>query len=220
MFGVRGTRRESRRGVWLSRSCVSDRGRPRVPRSCGRQLALRRRAGGLFDEGVALLGTSLEDPRPDLLTDLAVDYARVFLGAGIPDGKAAYPFESVYTSPERLIMQDARDEVLSIYRAHGVGKSEAWGEPEDHLALELELMGYLCHKGAEVARSGEKNVLLALVRDQLDFVRGHLLRWVPTFCRDVEHYAETNFYRAVAKMTCGFLEADESFLADVLDEGV
>lgn len=62
-----------------------------------------------------------EDP----LTDFAVDYARIFLGAGIAKGIAAYPYESVYTSRDRLVMQDAYEAVMKIYRANGIGKLDA-----------------------------------------------------------------------------------------------
>ena len=36
------------------------------------------------------------------------------------------------------MMQDARDEVLVLYRAFGLDKQESWKEGEDHIALELE----------------------------------------------------------------------------------
>ena len=48
------------------------------------------------------------DLGPDPIETLAVDYARIFLSAGVSEG-AAYPIESVYTSPEHLVMQDAWD---------------------------------------------------------------------------------------------------------------
>ena len=45
-----------------------------------------------------------------------------FLGAGIAEGLVAFPFESVYTSKDRLVMQDAYEQVLRIYRSNGVEK--------------------------------------------------------------------------------------------------
>ena len=48
--------------------------------------------------------------------ELAVDYARVFLCAGMYEQMTAPPYESVYTSEEHLLMQDARDAVLAFYR--------------------------------------------------------------------------------------------------------
>ena len=51
-----------------------------------------------------------------VLTELAVDYVRAFIGSGNDGFSAAYPYESVYTSPKRLMMQDARDEVRAVPR--------------------------------------------------------------------------------------------------------
>lgn len=174
---------------------------------------------GEYAEGVELLAAYLGHLGFDPLKDLAVDYARVFLAAGIADGGAAFPFESVYTSPERLIMQDARDQVVALYRDHGLGKAESWNEPEDHIALELEFMAYLCRKGAEAADRGDGDAVEALVRDQLGFLRTHLLNWVPRFSDDIERYSDTDFYRAVGKITVGFLRLDEELLAGLLEEG-
>ena len=66
------------------------------------------------DEGYLRLAKYLSNTWENSLTDLAVDYTRVFIGHGVDAFSAAYPFESVYTSEKRLLMQDARDEVLAI----------------------------------------------------------------------------------------------------------
>ena len=49
--------------------------------------------------------------------ELAVDYARVFLCAGMYEQLMAPPYESVYTSEEHLLMQDARDSAVAFYLA-------------------------------------------------------------------------------------------------------
>ena len=41
------------------------------------------------------------------IENLAVDFARIFLAAGINHGSAAFPYESVYTSSKKIVMQDA-----------------------------------------------------------------------------------------------------------------
>ena len=61
------------------------------------------------DEGYRLLATYLSNTWDNSVTDLAIDYVRVFIGHGIDAFSAAYPFESVYTSEKRLLMQEARD---------------------------------------------------------------------------------------------------------------
>ena len=53
------------------------------------------------DEGYRLLATYLSNTWDNSVTDLAIDYVRVFIGHGIDAFSAAYPFESVYTSEKR-----------------------------------------------------------------------------------------------------------------------
>ena len=90
------------------------------------------------DEGYRLMAHFLSNVWANTLDDLSVDYSRTFIGHGVDGYSAAYPYESVYTSPKRLMMQDARDEVLAIYRSYGLDKQESWKEGEDHVALEME----------------------------------------------------------------------------------
>ena len=69
----------------------------------------------LVDEGYRMICGYLSQADGTVLTELAVDYVRAFIGSGNDGFSAAYPYESVYTSPKRLMMQDARDEVLVLY---------------------------------------------------------------------------------------------------------
>lgn len=101
------------------------------------------------DEGYRRIATYLSNTWDNSVTDLAVDYVRVFIGHGVDAFSAAYPFESVYTSEKRLLMQDARDEVLAIYRAAGLDKQDSWKEGEDHVALELEFEQILANRTVE-----------------------------------------------------------------------
>ena len=71
------------------------------------------------DEGNRLIATYLSGIWENTLTELAADYMRTFFGHGYSGHAAAYPFESVYSSEKRLLMQSARDEVLALYRAAG-----------------------------------------------------------------------------------------------------
>ena len=98
------------------------------------------------DEGYRRIATYLSNLWENSLTDLAVDYVRCFIGHGVDAYSAAYPFESVYTSEKRLLMQEARDEVLAIYRSMGLDKQSTWKEGEDHVAVELEFMQIMCQR--------------------------------------------------------------------------
>jgi len=171
-------------------------------------------------EGYRMIENYLQHLGGDPLTDLAVDYARVFLGAGIAGDDAAYPYESVYTSPKRLIMQDARDQVLEIYRAKDLNKEEMLDFPEDHIALELEFMAYLCHETQDAIVAEDWPKISSCLKEQMDFLTQHLLNWVPAFCDDAEKFAGTDFYKAIAKVTNGYLRLERTILEDMIAENV
>lgn len=151
----------------------------------------------------------------DVLDELAVDYGLTFLGAGKLNPEAAYPYESVYTSTHALLMQEARDEVLAIYRSQGMDKDEAWKDPEDHIALELEFMATLCRRCAQALDGADEEQARTLVATQHGFLKAHLLNWAPRFLIDVPRYAKTDFYKAFAQLTGAFLEDDLALLEDV-----
>lgn len=171
---------------------------------------------GDLSDGYRMLEAYVRMPGPDPINDLAVDYARVFLGAGIYDGKAAYPYESVYTSKERLIMQEARDRVLAAYRAKGLDKVATLEIPEDHIALEFEFMAHLCREARAALGDSDWPAVAVSLQEQKDFLAQHLWNWAPEFCADIQKYSATDFYRAVAKITHGFLRMEQAILEDLL----
>lgn len=140
-----------------------------------------------------------------MLDELAVDYARIFLSAGVAQGKAAFPYESVYTSKKHLMMQDSRNEVVALFSAKGVTPSkDMYRIPEDHLGLLLEYMAVLCAEDSKESRM-----------EQADFLKDHLNNWIGAFCAEVQKYSNTDFYKGLAKLTKGFLAMECSLLQEV-----
>lgn len=193
--------------------------------------------GGLNDEddfsqGMGLLASYLRQAGFDARTDLAVDYAQVFLGIGSRDGQAAHPYESVYTSSEHLMMQDAHDAMTSLLRLKNLERrprgasgaeylARALGantEPADHVALEFDYMGWLIEEGFEAVCSGSSQEAMASVREQRAFLREHLLNWVPALCEDIEERTATDFYRGVARMAAAYLASDNELLEELSRE--
>lgn len=170
------------------------------------------------DEGYRRLAKYLSNVWENSVTDLAVDYVRAFIGHGVDAFSAAYPFESVYTSEKRLLMQDARDEVLAIYRSAGLEKQESWKEGEDHVALELEFIQILCNRTVDALKKGDEDEAYALLVTQKNFLEDHLLAWAPMMTADLKKFAQTDLYQGLAYLTDGFLETDLEFLEDVLSE--
>ena len=128
--------------------------------------------------------------------ELAADHAACLLGMS---ASPVSPYESVYTSDNHLMMQDARDQVVRDYAAQGLAALQGQRIPEDHIALELEFMSELLGRSAAQAESAQAYE---------DFMRNHALRWMPQFCRDLERRASTAFYRGIAQMLHGLLQSE------------
>lgn len=171
-----------------------------------------------MDAGYRHMVTFLSNTWENSVEECAVDYVRTFLGNGVDTHAAAYPYESVYVSEKRLLMQDARDEILAIYRSVGLNRSEGCTESEDHIALELELMQILCHRTVEALSRGDEDAAVVLLETQKNFLEDHLNSWVPAFAYDARRFSRTGLYRGLADATEGFLEVESELLEDLLTE--
>ena len=170
-----------------------------------------------YDTGNYLVALYLSNIFGDSLDELAIDYSRCFIGHGNDAYSAAYPYESVYTSEKRLLMQDARDEVLAIYRANGLDKAGDWKANEDHVAAELEFMRVLCERCREALLDGDEDRAWDLFLTQRNFLEDHLAAWAPMMTEDLKNFAKTELYQGLAWLTEGYLEMDFDFLRDLID---
>ena len=164
---------------------------------------------------IAIVDYARSAGKDDVLVELAVDYARTFIGNGTNGHEAAYPFESVYLSEKHLMMQAPRDEVRAIYLSAGLDRSEDWSVGEDHMALELEFMGILADRCADAAEQGEAQEVERLLATQKAFLHNHIAAWGQGLTTDMRRCARTAFYQGTADMTDGFLLADLAYLDEV-----
>ena len=171
-----------------------------------------------LDLGYRKIAIYLSTTMQGTLLDLAVDYVRTFIGHRNDTFGAAYPFESVYTSEKRLLMQAARNEVLAAYRKAGMKVDDSWSDPEDHIAIELEYMQVMAQKTAQALEEGADEKATCYLMAQKDFLENHLLSWTPMFTADIRRFAKTDFYWGLAALTDGFLRVDKSFFEEVFNE--
>jgi len=164
------------------------------------------------DEGYHQLYDYLKRAWDDSVTELAIDYVSTFIGHGVNGYSAAYPYESVYTSERRLLMQEARTEVLATLRENELKRGD-WNEAEDHIALELEFMQRMALRAAEALADNA----VAYLRTSYDFLENHLLNWVPMLVTDMRMHARTLFYQGLGQLTLGTLQEDEAVLRELLD---
>lgn len=163
-----------------------------------------------LSEGYGLLREYLARSTEEDLEDLAVDYANVFLAAGVAQGLAAFPYESVYVSKTHMLEQEPKSRIAELYASRGLTPNRDLPKaPEDHIAMELEYMAFLCRLLEEESGDAE-----SLLLEQKEFLEAHLVNWVPLLCRDVVGYAQTDFYKAVGKITDSFIQMEQTLLQD------
>ena len=156
------------------------------------------------------------DPR----TDLAVDYARVFLSAGVYNGLTAEPYESVFTSEDQLMMQDARDDVVKVYRSQGIQVDPELRIPEDHLGLELDFISTMSSRTAQYIREadaseGDYGKVAVAVLVQRDFIANHILNWVDPLIEKVDEFSKLPVYPAIMRIIKNQAQQDIDFLDEV-----
>jgi TorA maturation chaperone TorD len=141
-------------------------------------------------------------PVEDVVEAITDEYSRIFIGPHSPE---VNPYESFYLTGRLL------DRPLANLRTHlkaiGIEKQEEYGEPEDFLAFELEVVRWLIGKQLGATDPEEEKRWLRL---QSDFLRDHLLVWAPNCADDISGAKSARFYRGVAMILRGFLEVEHN----------
>lgn len=161
-----------------------------------------------LDKGYAMMRRYFAFPSTDRRTQLACEYARIFLAAGVytKERKTAVPYESVFTSEERIVMQDSRDDVVARYAHDGFKVNPDLHEPEDHLAFELEYLSVMACRAADLARNEDAEGLQTNVVRQIEFIEGHVLNWIEDLRAVAMDYAKLTFYPGMLLVIQGSLE--------------
>ncbi|MEA1833311.1 molecular chaperone TorD family protein [Methylobacterium durans] len=169
----------------------------RVP--CGHVLA---QVSGLEGDGTPLgqalgrLGTAARNADP-----LAIerDHFETFVGVG--RGRLL-PYASYYLTG--FLNERPLARVRADFDALGIERSDALSEPEDHVAILLEVMAGLASGRIEAEPGAEAR-----------FFARHLQPWAPRFFADLAEQADTDLFRAVGALGQAFLEIEvEAFALD------
>lgn len=146
------------------------------------------------DESLAELLAEVEHllDDDDLLEQLVPEYEALFGGA-----VRCPPYEGSYEAdPFRHARQMA--DLNGFYRAFGASPSGPATERPDHVGCELEFLSFLVLRRLEADEAGDGEAASVCEQAEDSFLREHLGRWVPTFCRDVAQATESPIYRLLA----------------------
>jgi TorA maturation chaperone TorD len=161
-----------------------------------------------IETGLKLILNSCQENKERIdpwLEELAVEYARLFIG---PNNPAAVPFASFYLSRSNLLITDETVEVRRRYLEAGVGVKEHYTIPEDHIAIELDFLYFLTEKILENLEKNELNEASRLFEIRNNFINDHMKRWVPVFTEKIIDNTNENFYKGCAFILNGLLSSD------------
>ncbi len=138
------------------------------------------------------------------------EYADLFLRKG-----AIHPYESVYRGEDKRLMDWPWEQVRSVYRASGFAVDTSEIHPEDHISVELGFMAIMSH----AAFDASLELLESLLEIQRPFLVEHLLTWLPDLVVDVIGSESSTIYKAIARFTLDFVNADLTAL-DAMQHGM
>jgi TorA maturation chaperone TorD len=170
--------------------------------------------GVLANLGIKLNNGFLNKPEHELLENLSIEYARLFIGPG----KHISPHESVHHKREDgrwgQLWGPSTAEVKKIIESAGLSyQSEYTGLP-DHISVELEFMQQVTLAEEKAWDDGDKDLALACREIERKFIEAHLAEWIPDFCDKVINGAELPFYRVMAELTKKFIEFEKNEVAN------
>jgi len=165
--------------------------------------------GVLSDLGSEELALFFQKPDKELLEELAVEYARLFLGPG----RHVSPHESVHHPREDGqwggFWGKSTVEVKKLIESTGLDYKDAYKGMPDHISVEFEFMQQVILREEKAWEEADTKTASTCRHLEKIFIEEHLVRWIPTFCDKVIKEAESPFYREMAALTIKFIEFEK-----------
>ncbi|OEU64904.1 MAG: hypothetical protein BA863_14165 [Desulfovibrio sp. S3730MH75] len=135
---------------------------------------------------------------------LSIDHASLFVG---PFELIAAPYGSVYIDKKRTVMGKSTLYAARCYQEASL--SVDIKEPQDHIAIELEFMYFLCGKEAAARQDSRMEDADHFKDMQVRFYYNAMRPWVKEFCVAIQSGTKNEFYLNVAMCLDHFLSACE-----------
>jgi TorA maturation chaperone TorD len=140
---------------------------------------------------------------------LKPEYTQLLIG---PNKLSAPPWESVYTTGERVIFQRSTLEIRNFYRSQGFIPQLYPKVADDHIALELDFLRLLAERALMAFQVNEQKTLCEAIQASGDFLDEHLLKWVDRFAGDLARDNKSKFYATLAPALVTFVNRDRELV--------
>ncbi len=149
-----------------------------------------------------------------LIEDLAVEYARLFLG---PD-KHISPHESVHHQRDDgdwgTHWGASTVDVKKFIETTGLEYKQEYSGMPDHISTEFDFMKEAVGREAQAIEEKDWEGALYCQKMEKKFICDHLVKWIPAFCDKITSQAELSFYGDLADVTKKFIALE----FEVIDE--
>ena len=78
-------------------------------------------------------------------------------------------------------------------------------------------MAHLSSKTSEALKNHKNAEVKKYLEVQRDFLNEHLAKWVPKLAADILKGAKREFYKAIAKITEGYVKIDVEAVSEMID---
>jgi TorA maturation chaperone TorD len=143
------------------------------------------------------------------LSDLQAEHRRVFSNVITLD---CPPYETLFGNDHVFGQAHVMGDIAGYYRAFGVELSKDIHERMDHLSVELEFMHFLAYKESYARCHDGIDKTQIVVDAQKKFVKEHIGRWVPLFCRMLVKKADSGFFRHMADFGSDWMDFEAAYL--------
>ena len=168
----------------------------------------------IMDRTAAFLKEIREEKQnPAFLEEAKDEYTRLFIG---PVSLVAPPWESVYGQKDAMLFQESTLEVRNTYRQFGLIPEGYPRVADDSLALELHFMAQLAQRGLDAFYAGKYDELAADLSGSADFLKKHLLVWVPKFLERMKGAKSNILYPQMCLVLDEFLRKDAGTVSEIL----
>ncbi len=163
------------------------------------QLCLIAKGGGGLGDFGAVIDALAAAAQEASVTSVSREYHDLFIGMGRGE---LVPYASYYLTG--FLNEKPLANLRADLRALGIERDPSVKEPEDHMAVLLEVMA-----GLITGRFGEGDGLAG----QRRFFENHIAPWARHFFRDLETASSARFYAPLGRMGRLLIEVEEAAFA-------
>ncbi len=146
--------------------------------------------------------------------ELNVDFTNLFLLHLIP-------YESFYIREDQMMETGGDNPVMQFFNDfdYRVELDKARVMSADHIGVELEFMYKLCEAEYKALENEDFEGAGEIAKVQYQFMKEHIIEWMPMYLINVKSEAGTAFYFDLADLTLEFILSDFEYLSELKNNG-